>query len=94
MSGDGSIIVGTSSTGGNAFIWQKGVGMMSAGSYLSIPNINYIGAVSDDGHTFAGTTSDGKTFVAFVPEPGASLSLLVCSVAILGARRRLGIVGR
>jgi uncharacterized membrane protein len=92
MSGDGRIIVGEGPSG-IAFIWEDGIGMMSASEYLkrfdiNIPNINYLGAVTRDGRTFAGTTQGGSTFVATVPELGGSLNLLVCSVAIFGRRRR------
>ena len=92
MSGDGRIIVGEGPSG-IAFIWEDGIGMISASEYLkrfdiNIPNINYLGAVTRDGRTFAGTTQGGSTFVATVPELGGSLNLLVCSVAIFGRRRR------
>jgi len=91
MSGDGRIIVGGNS-GGQSFIWEEGVGMKPASEYfaslgINIPNINYVGAVSKDGKTFAGTTSGGQTFVAIVPEPGISL-MLVAGALTLGGRRR------
>jgi probable HAF family extracellular repeat protein len=91
ISADGSIIVGTSTTGlgDEAFIWDSGNGMRNLRDVLvndyglgaALTGWQLIGAViSADGHTFAGSgiNPDGNTeaWVATVPEP-SSLTLAV-----------------
>jgi probable HAF family extracellular repeat protein len=100
VSANGSVVVGYTSNGVEAFIWTAEKGMRSMRDVLIIDydldclegwTLSQAVAVSDDGRVIVGWGSnpDGisEAWVATIPEP-AALSLLALGGAALVARRR------
>jgi hypothetical protein len=92
MSADGKIIVGRGDSF-SAFIWDEHQGMMmTAQQYflthgIDVPEVNNL-TVSRDGQNFFGTTNDGRAFIATVPEPASTVTLLLGLATVCARGRR------